>query len=933
MDTKPAANNPDDIAPRAGIGEVVVAELDEISRRRGEPQVALDPGKWVEHCHQQKLSGICISGGGIRSATFALGVLQGLVEKKLLSKADYISTVSGGGYVGAWLQGIAAREPDYEKVLDPERPPDLAAKDPITFLRKYSNYLAPRNGLSLDAVVIPVLWFRNMMLNQLIIVAALMATYIILLAPGAAGRWIAAETTSSYAAAMLVAAILIMCFVVVEMGGNLLRIINRGFDPPPAPTLSPGATREQHVGSWIVMPLFASVLLLIFAVSAQHPATSLKAGLALGFIALFALVALLQISGGFHICYVKQREAVGERVHSWIPWLHVLWMSLVTAAVLLGMVTAVWYLCERWHPWSEFGCQLVIAWAPPLYLLALILGVGLHIGLMGRDFPDASREWTARLGALLVTYIAIWAALFALAVFSPLAIAKLWFFGKKWWLASGGTAWVLSTIASVLAGKSPKVGGPNGDGQGSPSSLLDRVARYGPWIAIPGFLSIVAFGTQLLLRYNVHENRWTSVRAMANNYWSSMPFIASSWFPVVVLVSVCVIFVVLSWRVDINEFSMHHFYKNRLVRCYLGASAANSRVADPFTGFDARDDIKLANLRYASATAGSERVPYPIVNAALTVTAGVELATQERKALPWFFSPLYSGFFPARSDEDRIARDPDSQPCYGDSRIVGKGLGLGTAMAISGAAVNPNMGYHSSPQTAFLLTLFNVRLGWWLGNPTKPGVMSKAGPTFALWWLLRELLGFVDEGSCFINLSDGGHFENLGLYELVRRRCRYIIAIDGEQDTDYHFESLGGAVRKCRADFGIEIDIDPRPITPQAQFSGTHWAVGRINYKEYAEPGWLLYLKASITGDEPADVEEYRRENLQFPQQPTMDQFFSESQFESYRRLGLHVARSAFNCIKTDADVQLEDMFTNLASACPVPATVREKAFGHSVQV
>ena len=129
----------------------------------------------------------------------------------------------------------------------------------------------------------------------------------------------------------------------------------------------------------------------------------------------------------------------------------------------------------------------------------------------------------------------------------------------------------------------------------------------------------------------------------------------------------------------------------------------------------------------------------------------------------------------------------------------------------------------------------------------------------------------------------------------MRRRCRYIIAIDAEQDTEYRFESLGGAVRKCRADFGIEIEIDPRPITPQSKFSRTHCVVGRINYKTEGKTGWLLYLKASITGDEPADVEEYRRENPEFPQQSTADQFFSESQFESYRRLGLHVARTAFD--------------------------------------
>src|SRR5271157_3307693 len=168
------------IPPRAGIGEVVVAELDEISRRRGEAKQTLDPKEWIRQCQETDLYGLSISGGGIRSATFGLGVLQGLVEKKLLSKADYISTVSGGGYIGSWLQGLASRQPEnYERVLDPQRPPDVAAKDPITFLRKYSNYLAPRNGLSLDALAIPLIWFRNMVLNQAIIISTVVALFII----------------------------------------------------------------------------------------------------------------------------------------------------------------------------------------------------------------------------------------------------------------------------------------------------------------------------------------------------------------------------------------------------------------------------------------------------------------------------------------------------------------------------------------------------------------------------------------------------------------------------------------------------------------------------------------------------------------------------------------------------------------------------------
>jgi hypothetical protein len=913
---------------RVGIGEAVVAELHDISLRRGikeDPQ-RLNPHKWVEHCHEKKLFGISISGGGIRSATFGLGILQGLVEKNLLSKADYISTVSGGGYIGAWLQEIACRyKARYEKILEPERVPDLAAKDPITFLRKYSNYLAPRNGLSLDALVIPLIWLRNMMLNQAIIISAFMALFIVVLTPGAALRRMALEGTRSPSMILLVGCAIAALICVLNVGPNLRKIAKREFSAEPD-----GAQQvEAHISLGIAVPLFLSVLFLIFGISAKEPATCLGTGLLSGFFVLWGLLILLQINGGFVNCYCKQRESIGKQVNYWRPWFHVFWMSFATALFLLSLLAGVWFVSSTWNPATAYGSQLVIAWMPSLYLLAIVIGIGLHIGLMGRDFPDASREWLARVAALLVTFLAIWAGVFALGVFAPLGIAKLWLrHGGS--LASGVGAWILSTVMSALAANSGKSGALN-VGHEKQSSTIDWIARYGPFIAVPGFLAAVAFATEALL----HPIPW-KLESFVAHYWKALPYSRLSWvFPMLFLAFLVLVFLLLSWRVNINEFSMHHFYKNRLVRCYLGASATQTRMPDLFTGFDPKDDVPLYKLRYDEGSLPGTRVPYPIINAALTVTAGTELATQERKALPWFFSPLYSGFYPARCDADRVERDTKHMDPYADSRILSQGLSLGTATAISGAAVNPNWGYHSAPQTAFLLTLFNVRLGWWLGNPRKKkNYFASAGPTFALWWLFRELFGFVDEGSRFLNLSDGGHFENLGLYELVRRRCRYVIVIDGEEDPEYRFESLGGAVRKCRNDFGIEIEIDPRPISPHPQFSQTHCVVGRINYPrdENAEPGWLLYLKSSITGNEPTDVEEYRRLFPVFPQQSTGDQFFSESQFESYRRLGLHVARSALDHIGPDLQHRLEDVFGRLERQWQLPPLTPEGAFAHHAE-
>ena len=228
---------------------------------------------------------------------------------------------------------------------------------------------------------------------------------------------------------------------------------------------------------------------------------------------------------------------------------------------------------------------------------------------------------------------------------------------------------------------------------------------------------------------------------------------------------------------------------------------------------------------------------------------------------------------------------------------------IGTVMAISGAAANPNMGYHSSPVTAFLLTLFNVRLGWWMGNP-RNATWQSANPRTGLGYLLKDLFGRAAPTDDYVCLSDGGHFDNLGLYELVRRRCRYVIVCDGEEDGDRRFEGLATAIRHCRVDFGVEIDIDLSALRTRDACGHTaaHAALGTITYPDQPTPGTgaavpraqLLYLKATLTGHEPADVLEYAHQNPTFPHQSTSDQFFSENQFESYRQLGYFAAARLF---------------------------------------
>src|SRR5262249_5897766 len=153
--------------------------------------------------------------------------------------------------------------------------------------------------------------------------------------------------------------------------------------------------------------------------------------------------------------------------------------------------------------------------------------------------------------------------------------------------------------------------------------------------------------------------------------------------------------------------------------------------------------------------------------------------------------------------------------------------------------------------------------------------------------ILSELFGQTDEKSRHVHLSDGGHFENLGVYELIRRRCRYIIVTDVTEDTNAATVNLANLIRLVRSDFGITIQMDTEQLAEGADARTTwHCAIGLIHYEDIdacAVAGTLVYLYSSLTGDEPPDVQQYAVANPAFPHETTLNQFFSEAQFESYR--------------------------------------------------
>jgi hypothetical protein len=162
---------------------------------------------------------------------------------------------------------------------------------------------------------------------------------------------------------------------------------------------------------------------------------------------------------------------------------------------------------------------------------------------------------------------------------------------------------------------------------------------------------------------------------------------------------------------------------------------------------------------------------------------------------------------------------------------------------------------------------------------------------------LREMGSRLDETHKWVNLSDGGHIENLATIELLRRRCMFIITGDGGADPDMHFDNLATLMRYARIDMGIDIEIDLEKLRltdPEGdRLSEAHFAIGRIQYPYDTKCGYLLYLKSSFTGDEDEVIVEYRSRNPLFPHESTADQFFDEGQFEAYRALGQHIGECA----------------------------------------
>jgi len=818
--------------------EVLAEEFRALHKESPSPRDAIHAHAAAGH------AALCLSGGGVRSASFGLGILQGLAEAGILGSVDYLSTVSGGGYIGGWFSAWRLRAGGRQQA-DPctqlARETEPAA---VTRLREFIKFLDPRSGwLGADTWTLAGTIVRNLLVTWLLLLPAI-------------------------AAAVMIPR---LYFGVLGL--------------PSQPALVPNATLiawYQH--DWV--PLLIGITIASTYAAYELPSLGNRARGTRSFIACFlAPIVAVEIlfsvhrywGGWFHLEGSLSNEiavssvgmvlpwilggAVGGRF--WRPWT---WLA-AGAAAALGRVLASWvhaFLAyEAYaHP-AHFAVYDV-----PIALTLLFLQFTVFVGLASRDMSDEDREWWARAGAWILIAAGLWLVVGTLSLLAPTWLDRL---VSALSLPRGGER----AAASMLTALS-----------GASAYWLSarQAVEGGAWKKIhSAALALIApFSVALLVVVVADADRVLLEAVHRLDLFHEMPHPVGASLPedVLALVLLAATAAVLGRLISSTRFSLHDMYRSRLVRTFLGASRpARERVPSRFTGFDAADEVAMEEL----AAIGR---PFHIVNTTLDLVGDRALAVEQTKGASFTMTPLHAG-----------ARDVGYRP----SSSYAGGLTLGQAITTSGAAVSPNMGAASSPALTFLLAILNARLGVWLGNPGGAGARGGAEtwrlktPVFGLTNLVNELLGRTTDRSRYVYLSDGGHFENLALYEVVARRCQYVIVSDAGCDSGYCFDDLANAIRRIRIDFGIPIEF-PSGVHISAPWTGAaRWAVGTIRYRAVdplAQNGVLIYLKPALIGDEPVDVLNYARAHPAFPQESTMNQWFDTAQFESYRGLGLHTVRS-----------------------------------------
>lgn len=783
-----AADHPDTRQrPDDSFASLVEAELREC---RGERIHLPRDGNefWLRNVDED-LVGMALSGGGIRSATFNLGLLQGLDRVGLLPALDYISTVSGGGYIGGFWTAWRKHDPGgadrddvgrggdvVPKPLFPRDPaPGSAEPGPIRHLREFSNFLSPRLGLlSADTG-------RMVVATVAAVLPAVMATAaLVVLVLGAWATLAVAVVSGS--AVLRVGALAALTLVALVLMEARLRAREQstpdrsGRRSPLAGSLLAGAVGVAAVAgaAWLAGPAAGGAVGRSTALSS--PASSLGdafLGLALDASGPLWLVPFVWLAPAFAIIAVRALTAPLIR-RFWLVEGRAAFDRVVARLFLLAGVwlalTAVW--------WAGAGLEsLRIEWAAAY-------GTG-----------------TAGLAALV--------------------------------------AWLQKRVTETLRG--------GGLGSRVVDRLRPRLPSLLGWVAV----AALAVGMAALITY-ARDGGWLGVLGLGAAGLTALTLV---YF-------------------DPNRIGLHAFYRGRIARTFLGASNPSTREASHRTTEEVRGDD------FPMSAAGGRPLH-------LVCTTANELAPLDPLA------SLHRGGRSAALSAVGFTVDRDWRQWHRDG--AQDSPTLAAALTASAAAFNPMMGSYSmrlGRAVTFLMAALNLRLGRWVKHPRERGESKNWRLPGRLFY--KELLGLSRTDGGDVHLSDGGHFENMGLYELIRRHCRYMVVSDCGADPDVSFNDLATLIRRVREDFGVEVRLDLAALRPDDDgHSRQPVVVGQVIYPE-GDHGTVLLFKPCLVGSEPEDITQYRRRNPVFPHESTVDQFYDAAQWESYRRLGQHAAESAF---------------------------------------
>jgi hypothetical protein len=869
--------------------------------------------------------GVALSGGGIRSATFCLGVFQALAQFGLLARIDYLSTVSGGGYFGAFLGRLFSR-PEIQSTREIEQllsgapgsagqPAKPRVPDAVGWLRENGRYLSPNGG------------------GDLLQAGA-----------GLLRNWVAIH--------VVLLSFFVMLFLTGQMLRGLVEVSHPGWSAAYAAALEwylPGRALiwwSPYISLWLI-PFVVGAVPLGWA---------------------YWMIGRVGARGRFY-----ERPVTG----------------LVVAAVLtLMLATGAAQPMWRGMAWGLLGIEVVtaIAWAAA-YGNAVRRARSLKAREVFKAESDPKRtamifkddESRHTLSAWLKVALVVSAGTLAFAVIDSIS-------QTAYLLAVSGqrpnlplwTGSILSALAA-LAGFARKLA----------VIFSGRVGGKRPSLPVSFVATTIALLIAVLLLILTdavsHAIAWSfKVPGSAPWYWwEGLPASAVSHHqtvsdlhgPGLFWLTIALFALLFGWCWPfLNGSSQLSLYSARITRAYLGAS--NPLRADPTNQKVTRvlpgDNTDLANYYPDLEEWSADKMPpLHLINITIneTVDGKSQIEQRDRKGVGLAIGPRsfsagirHHAVFASHRRQDRRQAQifPASDGSAGASPPFqmfwrwtgGEELSLGYWVGISGAAFSTGIGARTNLGLSMLCGLSNVRLGYWWDSYVEPSRRPQWAPSarlriaaFVTRWaflvqtcLLDELLArFPGSASRRWYLSDGGHFENLGGYELIRRRLPRILVIDAEADPEYKFEGLANLVRKARLDFGAEISfltaaeldatVDPlfRPFfgtlvqLRRGKWSGAlargdaggpgleldvvdierhslaHAALARIVYED--EPGrvaYLVYVKPTLTGDEPADITQYHGAHSSFPQEATSDQYFDEAQWESYRRLGFEIASNLF---------------------------------------